>query len=435
MRSKPVLLSLLLVSLLGAAAALGQDAVPVVVAVDSSRSLRPAEIARLKSTLGATLQELPADTPMGLIAFADTPHWLAPVGSSPGEVIAALDSLRPEGRFTALNDALFVAARELDKGGVILLLTDGRDENSATTVEDVARLFEANGVQVQGATVGRFVDEQAMRRLAMLSEGAYLGRIDALDGSRLAASLNQAAAEISARADEAEAEAARLAAEAAPAVAPVRGQVAQEPAGAFANLSWLAPGLLALVVLLSASLLLLTLRRRRSSQRQCRTCGATLEPWESSCSQCERLALEASANGDTVAPTAVPDESLLDPEVFSKSPLPEGLEQTVVLDEQPTLVVRERNRPPRSYTLPRDQVFAVGRAAGVNSLPVNDPAVSGQHFRIVPKEDEFFVVDLETTNGTAVNGEPVRVRKLEPGDTIGAGTTEFVFKMSVRRIS
>ena len=55
-----------------------------------------------------------------------------------------------------LNDALFVASRELPDGGVILLATDGRDENSATTVEE-ARWLEDNGcdaVIAQGYEAG-----------------------------------------------------------------------------------------------------------------------------------------------------------------------------------------------------------------------------------------------------------------------------------------
>ena len=56
----------------------------------------------------------------------------------------------------------------------------------------------------------------------------------------------------------------------------------------------------------------------------------------------------------------------------------ESLEQTMVLDELPILTVRQAGKPARSYTLPRDQIFAVGRAPKVNTLAVEDPAISGQ---------------------------------------------------------
>ena len=53
----------------------------------------------------------------------------------------------------------------------------------------------------------------------------------------------------------------------------------------------------------------------------------------------------------------------------------------------------------------------------------------------VDKAGEYYVVDLDTTNGTSVNHERVKVRKLTPGDVIRVGVLEFEFKMKVRRVS
>ena len=93
---------------------------------------------------------------------------------------SALADLKPEGNYTLLNDALFTAARQLENGGIILFLTDGRDENSATTVEDVADLCRANHVRIIAIGTGRRVDEKAMRRLALLTDGASVGHADTI---------------------------------------------------------------------------------------------------------------------------------------------------------------------------------------------------------------------------------------------------------------
>ena len=77
----------------------------------------------------------------------------------------------------------------------------------------------------------------------------------------------------------------------------------------------------------------------------------------------------------------------------------------------------------------------VGRAPDVNTLQIDDPTVSAQHFKVVPKEGEYYVVDLDTTNGTMVNHERVKVRKLRPGDIIRVGAIEFEFTTKVRRVS
>jgi len=189
---------------------------------------------------------------------------------------------------------------------------------------------------------------------------------------------------------------------------------------------------LALVAL--AVLLVVSRRRRRTIARRCETCGGELQPWDETCPHCEMADLEAAAGAQPVAEPTEPEAALLGPEAFAKAPFPEALESTLVLEEAPVLVVKQRGVAAKTYSLPRDKVFAVGRAPKVNSLQLDDPSVSGQHLKIVPKDDAYFVVDLETTNGTTVNDEKIRARRLASGDVIRAGRVELQFKMTVRRI-
>jgi len=121
--------------------------------------------------------------------------------------------------------------------------------------------------------------------------------------------------------------------------------------------------------------------------------------------------------------------------VFAKAPAPPGLERTVVLDEQAVLIVRQPGAPPRSYPLLLDKEFVVGRASEVTSLQIDDPTVSGQHFKLVPKQGELFLVDLDTTNGTLVNHDRVRTCRLKPGDTIRAGAVEFEYNVTLRSLT
>src|SRR6185369_6292574 len=143
-------------------------------------------------TASAALGALPAETKVGVLAFDDAPRWVLRAGS-PAEASAALGSLTPAGSYTLLDDALFTAARQLPRGGVVLLLTDGRDENSATTVEDVARACEASGVRVVGVGAGRRLDERRMRRLALLTGGSYVGPLASVKPAAVGAALVAAA--------------------------------------------------------------------------------------------------------------------------------------------------------------------------------------------------------------------------------------------------
>ncbi|MCG6964460.1 MAG: FHA domain-containing protein [Acidobacteria bacterium] len=403
---------------------------PVVLAVDTSRSLTSTDLATVRARLRGVLAALPDSTPVGVLAFNDAPEWLVPVGASPQRAAAALDRLHPAGRFTVLHDALFTAARRLDHGGVILVLTDGRDENSATTVEDVARLCVDNDVHVVAASVGRHIDQRALRRLALLTDGNWVGSLARTDTAAVADAVRGRSLAV----------AGRKAAAAAPTAPPAATAPPQPESAARQTLPpapvvprWILwPALTALAVLI-VTVLAVSLRRRGRAARTCPRCGAELQPWDDNCPHCQVADLEGAAQTQEIAESAQPVD--FDPEVFAKAPTPQGLERTLVLEEQPMLVVKQSGHAARTFSLPKDQVFVVGRAPGVNTLQVEDPSVSAQHFKIVPKDGSYYVIDLETTNGTSVNDQRITVRRLSAGDTIRAGRIDFQFKMTVRRLS
>ncbi|MGC2108632.1 MAG: sigma 54-interacting transcriptional regulator [Candidatus Korobacteraceae bacterium] len=70
--------------------------------------------------------------------------------------------------------------------------------------------------------------------------------------------------------------------------------------------------------------------------------------------------------------------------------------------------------------------LSVGRDPA-NDLCLHDRAVSRRHFAISETDAAFHLVDLDSHNGTFVNGIPVRRKLLGHGDTIRAGHCELVF--------
>lgn len=57
-----------------------------------------------------------------------------------------------------------------------------------------------------------------------------------------------------------------------------------------------------------------------------------------------------------------------------------------------------------------------------------DPEMSRQHFKVVPSNQQYVVEDLQSRNGTFVNGQRVTAATtLKPNDLIRAGETNFVF--------
>jgi pSer/pThr/pTyr-binding forkhead associated (FHA) protein len=68
----------------------------------------------------------------------------------------------------------------------------------------------------------------------------------------------------------------------------------------------------------------------------------------------------------------------------------------------------------------------IGREEG-NSLRLNDERVSRFHAKVQFDNGEIILTDLESTNGTRVNGNVVQIRRLRPGDRVGIGRSLLRF--------
>ncbi|MGE5173766.1 MAG: FHA domain-containing protein [Betaproteobacteria bacterium] len=76
---------------------------------------------------------------------------------------------------------------------------------------------------------------------------------------------------------------------------------------------------------------------------------------------------------------------------------------------------------------PIDKAYAViGRDKEVQ-VSLKDPLVSRQHAVILFHEGNFVLKDLESTNGTQMNGTSIRQADLRHGDTFRVGDTVLQF--------
>jgi pSer/pThr/pTyr-binding forkhead associated (FHA) protein len=62
-----------------------------------------------------------------------------------------------------------------------------------------------------------------------------------------------------------------------------------------------------------------------------------------------------------------------------------------------------------------------------NSFFIDDPRASRQNARVLKDPDGYYVIDLNSRNGTLVNGEKVTRRKLKDNDRITIGRTVIVY--------
>lgn len=75
--------------------------------------------------------------------------------------------------------------------------------------------------------------------------------------------------------------------------------------------------------------------------------------------------------------------------------------------------------------------LSVGRLADA-AITVDDPAVSRHHCVIGAINNQLFLRDHSSTNGTLCNGHPVTVCTLVSGDRIQIGGTTLLFKLEER---
>jgi predicted component of type VI protein secretion system len=61
-----------------------------------------------------------------------------------------------------------------------------------------------------------------------------------------------------------------------------------------------------------------------------------------------------------------------------------------------------------------------------NNFPIAEPSVSSHHCEILLRDNQVVVRDLNSTNGTFINGEPViKETVLRPGQTLRLGSVEL----------
>ncbi|HLO41483.1 MAG TPA: ATP-binding protein [Phycisphaerales bacterium] len=80
----------------------------------------------------------------------------------------------------------------------------------------------------------------------------------------------------------------------------------------------------------------------------------------------------------------------------------------------------------RKFQLPNNEPQLIGRSS--EALPIEDTTVSRRHAELTPDDGVWWIRDLQSQNGTYVNGVAITERtRLRPGDQIRTGATLFIF--------
>ena len=78
-----------------------------------------------------------------------------------------------------------------------------------------------------------------------------------------------------------------------------------------------------------------------------------------------------------------------------------------------------------------EESYTIGRGPE-NSIRLDDISVSGRHAEIAVVEENCYLKDLGSTNGTVVNGQPVTEVQLRDGDRVRFGKVEATFETDLQ---
>ena len=77
-----------------------------------------------------------------------------------------------------------------------------------------------------------------------------------------------------------------------------------------------------------------------------------------------------------------------------------------------------------TFRIPAGSVKTIGRSTGAEFM-LDAPLVSRLHCQLRASDTNLEVKDLESTNGTFVNGKRVRSARLQAGDRLQVGRVEL----------
>lgn len=89
------------------------------------------------------------------------------------------------------------------------------------------------------------------------------------------------------------------------------------------------------------------------------------------------------------------------------------------------LTTEEGAEPAFTFRILPGGIKTIGRSTGAEFI-VDATMVSRLHCRLSAGATELEVVDLESTNGTFVNGQRVERAALKAGDRLGVGRVELI---------
>lgn len=400
------------------------EGVAYIFLVDVSKSIKPDFFARIRGALNDWVDALGSADRMAVLSFGETVEQVADFTHDQADLKAKIADLKPADKYTALHKALIQAMQmgqradaKLPNRRVIVVLSDGLDDLfGGPTRDEVTHQMQADRVPIYAIgldkppVTGKNKEGiDALGRFARESGGDYVSSAD-LPIEQVYAELRTHIKEVvraqlqcpDCRGDgniqrlQFTLQAAGLALSDGldmrvfPPTPPTPSHPGFPP-------QWLYIGGGVLLLLLIAGVIFI--RRRRKNQE------VTPEP------------ITVNPPDYEPRPPVYPDDP---PPLPGPKPIPPGELTKIRLVE-----LKGPNRG-KDYRLEFHGEATLGRGRGCELAIPDDSEISTRHCALINKHGALFVRDLDSTNGTSVNGVPIAADyPLQEGDVLGLGRTEL----------
>jgi len=127
-----------------------------------------------------------------------------------------------------------------------------------------------------------------------------------------------------------------------------------------------------------------------------------------------------------------PEDDQLEEPVESdeeEEPMVSGDDEEYIWSSPPVLDVIEGDFAGESYPMNEDRI-TLGRGPNNDIKLSTDTSVSRHHSQLTQENDRYLLVDLESSNGTSVNGSKITRIYLRPNDEITIGCSKIIVRPS-----
>ena len=403
------------------------DKVSFLVAVDASRSMKGEPIDSIKSALANFIKGLSAGDKLGIITFHDNVEVISEFSDNKDSLIAQLDNIYAKGSITELYYGITTGLKKLsDTKGlsdnkVLIVLSDGKDEGTAYSDDDCIENAKERNIPIYSIGYNSSVQAKYLRVLERISDKTGGLYNDVLSPKKIKAMYSKVYNQVQGReilcfttaiyeADSLEHNVAiKINKDGNSGEVELNFRSPDSSFQAQQKLTdWrIVAGIGAIFLLLVA---IAVWRNKKAAAAE----KSRLEE--------EKKKIDAEKEKKKKEE----EKQKKNKEAKPKSPKKKIERKTIIAGrgDSTSICFNFETGPLKGTIEAIDGEITIGRSAD-NDLVIDDQTISGKHCKVTFENGQYFLTDLESTNGTSVNGEKISKIALSAGQTVELGKVKI----------